>query len=341
MRLRASRLGLAQAPVEIAAETHVDDIVATLQAGPAPALVIIDSIQTMWTSAVEAAPGTVTQVRGSAQALIRYAKTTGACVILVGHVTKDGQIAGPRVVEHMVDAVIFFEGEGGHDFRILRGLKNRFGGHQRDRRLRDARRRAERGGEPLGPVPGKPRSRCGRNRRLRRHGGHAADPRRASGAGVPTGLGTARRAVVGWDNSRLAMVLAVLEAHGGVRLGQHDVYLNVAGGLKITEPAADLAVAAALVSSLTGNPLPVDMAIFGEVSLSGAIRPVSHATQRLKEAAKLGFGRAAAPVTKPGDEPEKVYRRAASPASRTSSRSSPQAVRSGPWKQLQVATIES
>ncbi len=305
VRLRASRLGLAQAPVEIAAETHVDDIVATLQAGPAPALVIIDSIQTMWTSAVEAAPGTVTQVRGSAQALIRYAKTTGACVILVGHVTKDGQIAGPRVVEHMVDAVIFFEGEGGHDFRILRGLKNRFGATNEIGVF-------EMRGDGLNEVANPSALFLG-NR----------DPDAAGTsvfAGmegtrpilvelqalvVPTGLGTARRAVVGWDNSRLAMVLAVLEAHGGVRLGQHDVYLNVAGGLKITEPAADLAVAAALVSSLTGNPLPVDMAIFGEVSLSGAIRPVSHAAQRLKEAAKLGFGRAAAPVTKPGDETEK------------------------------------
>ncbi len=277
VRLRAARLGLAQAPVEIAAETHVDDIVATLQAGPAPALVIIDSIQTMWTSAVEAAPGTVTQVRGSAQALIRYAKTTGACVILVGHVTKDGQIAGPRVVEHMVDAVIFFEGEGGHDFRILRGLKNRFGATNEIGVF-------EMRGDGLNEVANPSALFLG-NR----------DPDAAGTAVfagmegtrpilvelqalvVPTGLGTARRAVVGWDNSRLAMVLAVLEAHGGVRLGQHDVYLNVAGGLKITEPAADLAVAAALVSSLTGNPLPVDMAIFGEVSLSGAIRPVSHA----------------------------------------------------------------
>jgi DNA repair protein RadA/Sms len=308
VRLRAARLGLAQAPVEIAAETHVDDIVATLQAGPAPALVIIDSIQTMWTSAVEAAPGTVTQVRGSAQALIRYAKTTGACVILVGHVTKDGQIAGPRVVEHMVDAVIFFEGEGGHDFRILRGLKNRFGATNEIGVF-------EMRGDGLNEVANPSALFLG-NR----------DPDAAGTsvfAGmegtrpilvemqalvVPTGLGTARRAVVGWDNSRLAMVLAVLEAHGGVRLGQHDVYLNVAGGLKITEPAADLAVAAALVSSLTGNPLPVDMAIFGEVSLSGAIRPVSHAAQRLKEAAKLGFGRAAAPVTKPDDEAEKGIR---------------------------------
>jgi DNA repair protein RadA/Sms len=306
VRLRAERLGLAESPVELAAETHVDDIVATLTAGGTPALVIIDSIQTMWTSAVEAAPGTVTQVRGSAQTLIRYAKTTGACVILVGHVTKDGQIAGPRVVEHMVDAVIFFEGEGGHDFRILRGLKNRFG-------PTDEIGVFEMRGDGLSEVANPSALFLG-NR----------DPDAAGTAVfagmegtrpllvelqalvVPTGLGTPRRAVVGWDQSRLAMVLAVLEAHGGVRLGQYDVYLNVAGGLKIAEPAADLAVAAALVSSLTGNPLPTDMAIFGEVSLSGAVRAVSHAGPRLKEAAKLGFGRVAAPVAKGAEDAERA-----------------------------------
>ena len=298
VRLRADRLGLSQSPVELASETHVEDIVATLSSGTTPTLVIIDSIQTMWSSAVEAAPGTVTQVRGSAQILIRYAKSSGAAVILVGHVTKDGQIAGPRVVEHMVDAVLFFEGEGGHDFRILRGLKNRFG-------PTDEIGVFEMRGDGLNEVANPSELFLGN--------------RDASAAGtavfagmegtrpllvelqalvVSTGLGTARRAVVGWDTSRLAMVLAVLEAHGGVKLAQYDVYLNVAGGMKITEPAADLAVAAALVSSLTGNPLPVDMAIFGEVSLSGAVRPVSHGGHRLKEAAKLGFTSAATPASK-------------------------------------------
>jgi len=306
VRLRADRLGLADSPVDLAAETHVDDIVATLSAGKTPALVIIDSIQTMWTSAVEAAPGTVTQVRGSAQALIRYAKTTGAAVILVGHVTKDGQIAGPRVVEHMVDAVIFFEGEGGHDFRILRGLKNRFG-------PTDEIGVFEMRGNGLNEVANPSALFLG-----------TRDPNAAGTsvfAGmegtrpllvelqalvVPNGMGTPRRAVVGWDTSRLAMILAVLEAHGGVRLGQYDVYLNVAGGLRIAEPAADLAVAAALVSSLTGNPLPIDMVIFGEVSLSGAVRPVSHTGHRLKEAAKLGFTRAAAPLAQQAEESDRA-----------------------------------
>ncbi len=295
VRLRASRLGLAQTPVELAAETSVDDIIATLQTGATPALVVIDSIQTMWTDAAEASPGTVTQVRMSAQALIRYAKTSGACVIMVGHVTKDGQIAGPRVVEHMVDAVASFEGEGGRQFRILRAVKNRFG-------PTDEIGVFEMTGGGLAEVTN-PSA-------LFLAGRDGAAPGAAVFAGMegtrpvlveiqalvaPTSLGTPRRAVVGWDPARLSMVLAVLEAHGGLRLGQHDVYLNVAGGLRIDEPAADLAAAAALVSSLCGAVLPGDSVFFGEVALSGAIRPVAHGGQRLKEAAKLGFRAAVAP----------------------------------------------
>jgi DNA repair protein RadA/Sms len=297
VRLRAERLALADAPVELAAETSVEDIVATLEAGPTPRLVVIDSIQTMWTDTVESAPGTVTQVRGSAQALIRYAKRSGASVILVGHVTKDGQIAGPRVVEHMVDAVLSFEGDAGRDFRILRAVKNRFG-------PTDEIGVFEMTGLGLAEVKN-PSALFLSERDL-------GSPGTAVFAGMegtrpllveiqalvaPTALGTPRRAVVGWDNNRLSMVLAVLEAHCGVRLGGHDVYLNVAGGLRIQEPAADLAVAAALVSSLTGASLPPDSVFFGEVSLSGSVRPVAHAGARLKEAAKLGFNRAMAPIS--------------------------------------------
>jgi DNA repair protein RadA/Sms len=237
----------------------------------------------------------VTQVRGSAQALIRYAKVSGATVILVGHVTKDGQIAGPRVVEHMVDAVMSFEGEGGHHFRILRSLKNRFG-------PTDEIGVFEMTGGGLQEVTNPSQLFIGN-----RDEGAAGTVVFAGMEGTrpllveiqalvtPSPLGTPRRAVVGWDQNRLAMTLAVVEAHGGVRLGAHDVYLNVAGGMKITEPAADLAVAAALVSSLTGAPLPPKRVYFGELSLSGAIRPVSHAAARMKEAAKLGFTGAAAP----------------------------------------------
>jgi DNA repair protein RadA/Sms len=295
VRLRAERLGLRDSAVELAAETAVEDIIATLSEGKTPRLVVIDSIQTMWTDAVESAPGTVTQVRGAAQALIRFAKKSGAAVILVGHVTKDGQIAGPRVVEHMVDAVLAFEGDGSHQFRILRAVKNRFGPS-------DEIGVFEMTGAGLREVAN-PSELFLSERDL-------GQPGTAVFAGIegtrpllveiqalvaPTSLGTPRRAVVGWDPSRLSMVLAVLEAHCGVRLGAHDVYLNVAGGMRIQEPAGDLAAAAALVSSLANAPLPADAVYFGEVSLSGAVRPVAQAAARLKEAAKLGFNRAVAP----------------------------------------------
>jgi DNA repair protein RadA/Sms len=295
VRLRAERLKLQDAQIELAAETAIEDIVATLSDRDTPRLVVIDSIQTMWTDAVDSAPGTVTQVRGAAQALIRFAKRSGAAVILVGHVTKDGQIAGPRVVEHMVDAVLSFEGEGSHQFRILRAVKNRFG-------PTDEIGVFEMTGRGLQEIAN-PSELFLSERDL-------GSPGTAVFAGIegsrpllveiqalvaPTSFGTPRRAVVGWDPSRLAMVLAVLEAHCGIRLSGHDVYLNVAGGLRIQEPAADLAAAAALVSSLANAPLPADAVYFGEVSLSGAVRPVAQAAARLKEAAKLGFGRAVIP----------------------------------------------
>jgi len=301
VRLRAERLGLADAAVQLAAETSVEDIIATLSEGAPPRLVVIDSIQTMWTDTVESAPGTVTQVRASAQALIRFAKKSGAALILVGHVTKDGQIAGPRVVEHMVDAVLSFEGEGSQQFRVLRAVKNRFG-------PTDEIGVFEMTGLGLREVTN-PSELFLSERDL-------GSPGTAVFAGIegtrpvlvelqalvaPTALGTPRRAVVGWDPSRLSMVLAVLEAHCGVRLSGHDVYLNVAGGLRIQEPAADMAAAAALVSSLVDAPLPVDAVYFGEVSLSGAVRPVAQTPARLKEAAKLGFGRAVLPETARGE----------------------------------------
>src|SRR5579862_342370 len=304
VRLRAERLGLADAAVDVAAETSVEDIVATLSHGAPPRLLIIDSIQTMWTQTVEAAPGTVTQVRGSAAELIRFAKRSGAAVILVGHVTKDGQIAGPRVVEHMVDAVMSFEGDGSHQFRILRAMKNRFG-------PTDEIGVFEMTGAGLREVPN-PSELFLSERDL-------GTPGTAVFAGLegtrpilveiqalvtPTSLGTPRRAVVGWDQSRLSMVLAVLEAHCGVRLGGHDVYLNVAGGLRIQEPAADVAAAAALVSSLAHAPLPADAVYFGEVSLSGAVRPVAQTAARLKEAQKLGFVRAIVPEASRAEAPE-------------------------------------
>jgi DNA repair protein RadA/Sms len=295
VRLRADRLAISDVAVELAAETSVEDIIATLGSGPLPHFVVIDSIQTMWTDTAESAPGTVTQVRAAAQALIRFAKRSGSALLLVGHVTKDGQIAGPRVVEHMVDAVLSFEGDGSQQFRILRAVKNRFG-------PTDEIGVFEMTGAGLKEIVN-PSALFLSERDL-------GSPGTAVFAGIegtrpvlveiqalvaPSALGMPRRAVVGWDQNRLSMILAVLEAHCGVKFGSHDVYLNVAGGLRIQEPAADLAAAAALVSSLANAPLPADAVYFGEISLSGAVRPVAQTPARLKEAAKLGFTRAFAP----------------------------------------------
>ncbi|OKL43004.1 DNA repair protein RadA [Pseudovibrio exalbescens] len=295
VRLRSERLGLSRAPVKLAAETSVEDILATLKANDRPAVIIIDSIQTLWTDRVDSPPGTVTQVRACAQALVRYAKKTGACVVIVGHVTKDGQIAGPRVVEHMVDAVLYFEGDGAHQYRILRAVKNRFGAtdeigvfEMMHSGLREvANPSALFLGERSGSSPGAAVF----------AGLEGTRPLlvEIQALVAPSPLGTPRRAVIGWDSARLSMILAVLEARCGVRFSQHDVYLNVAGGLRINEPGADLAVAAALISSLSGVALPLECVYFGEVSLSGAIRPVAQAGARMKEAQKLGFGQAVVP----------------------------------------------
>jgi DNA repair protein RadA/Sms len=296
IRLRAQRLGAAETDVLLAAETNVEDILATLGDGKRPDLAIIDSIQTLWSDTAESAPGTVTQVRVGAQAMIRFAKQTGCAIVLVGHVTKDGQIAGPRVVEHMVDAVLYFEGDRGHHYRILRTVKNRFGPtdeigvfEMSDKGLREVSNPSELFlGERNEKSPGAAVF----------AGMEGTRPVlvEVQALVAATSLGTPRRAVVGWDSARLSMILAVLEAHCGVRLGQHDVYLNIAGGYRITEPAADLAVASALVSSLASIALPRECVYFGEISLSGAIRPVAHTAQRLKEAEKLGFSKAVFPA---------------------------------------------
>ncbi|MEM6742348.1 MAG: DNA repair protein RadA [Pseudomonadota bacterium] len=295
VRMRAARLGLAEAPVRLAAETNLRDILTTLEA-ERPAVAIIDSIQTMWLDTVGSAPGSVSQVRAAAHELTTFAKKRGAAVILVGHVTKEGQIAGPRVVEHMVDTVLYFEGERGHPFRILRAVKNRFG-------PADEIGVFEMTGRGLAQVEN-PSALF-----LSERGEET--PGAAVFAGVegtrpvlveiqalvaPSPPGTPRRAVVGWDSARLAMILAVLEARAGVALSGHDIYLNVAGGLRVSEPAADLAVAAALLSAAAEKPLPADAVVFGEISLSGAVRPVPQADQRLREARKLGFSAALAPA---------------------------------------------
>ena len=308
VRLRAARLGLADAPVALGTETNLANIVATLGSGPPPALVIIDSVQTLWSEAVEAAPGTISQLRGSASALISYAKTSGATLVLVGHVTKDGQIAGPKVIEHMVDTVLYFENLSGHQFRLLRAVKNRFGPtdeigvfEMRFEGLKEVENPSalflsdhDRGAPGTAVFAGME--------------GTRPILVEIQALVAPSALGTPRRAVVGWDPNRLSMLIAVLEARCGVRLAGHDVYLNVAGGLRLNEPAADLAAAAAaLLSSYAGRSAHEDTVFFGEVSLTGAIRAVGHMDQRLKEAAKLGFARAAVPaVASEGDRQVKA-----------------------------------
>ncbi len=309
VRLRAERLGLANAPIQLAAATSVRDILTTLGQMDAPALLVIDSIQTMHSDTIEGAPGTVSQVRGCAFELIRYAKETNAALVLVGHVTKDGSIAGPRVLEHMVDVVMSFEGERSHQYRILRSLKNRFGPvdeigvfAMEGQGLREV-------GNPSmlflsgreNPVPGSSVFPAMEGTRPVLVEVQALIVRLASGA-------TPRRAVVGWDNGRMAMLLAVLEARCGLNFSSCEVYLNVAGGYRLTDPAADLAVAAALVSALADKPLPAEAVWFGEVSLAGEIRPVAHGGIRLREAAKLGFGSAFGPAEVPGGSDGSRYR---------------------------------
>ena len=295
VRMRAQRLQLSSSPLQLATATNAADIAASLTQGDGFDIVVIDSIQTMYLPIIESAPGTVSQVRASAQELIHAAKSCGAAVFFVGHVTKEGAIAGPRVLEHMVDAVLYFEGDRSHHFRILRGVKNRFG--------------------PTDEIGVFEMTELGLSEVANPSELFLADRRdNVAGAAVfaglegsrpvlveiealvaPSSLASPRRNVVGWDSGRLAMLTAVLEARCGVPLSGRDIFLNVAGGLKISEPAADMAVAAALISSVTGIPLPERAVFFGEVALSGELRQVSQADTRLKEAFKLGFDQALMP----------------------------------------------
>lgn len=296
VRLRASRLGLADAPVNLAAATSVRDILTTLGTMEPPKLLVIDSIQTMYSDTIEGAPGTVSQVRGCAFELIRYAKENGVAMVLVGHVTKDGSIAGPRVLEHMVDVVMSFEGERSHQYRILRALKNRFGAVDEIGVFAMAGAGLEEVSNPsMLFLSGREQPLAGSSVFPALEGTRpvlvevqALIVRLQSGA-------TPRRAVVGWDSGRLAMLLAVLESRCGLNFSSAEVYLNIAGGYRLSDPAADLAIAAALVSALADKPLPEQSTFFGEVSLGGEIRPVSHASLRMREGAKLGFSKAFGP----------------------------------------------
>ena len=294
VRLRARRLGLTEAPIGLAASVNLRDIAASLELRPAT-MVVIDSIQTMWLDSIDSAPGTVAQVRAAGFELIRLAKSRGFALVLVGHVTKDGAIAGPRVLEHMVDAVLYFEGERGHQFRILRAVKNRFGatdeigvfemteGGLAEVTNPSALFLAERRGNIAGSAVFA--------------GLEGTRPVLVEVQALlsPNPGGAPRRQVIGWEGGRLSMLLAVLETRCGLRLNATDVYLNVAGGLRVSEPAADLAVAAAIASAAHDRPTSAGTVYFGEVGLSGEIRQVAQAEARLKEAAKLGFDTACLP----------------------------------------------
>jgi DNA repair protein RadA/Sms len=299
IQLRSQRLGLANAPLKLATATSVREILASIDTGKAPDVVVIDSIQTMFVDSLDSAPGTVAQVRASTHELIRAAKKRGFSLILVGHVTKDGQIAGPRVLEHMVDTVLYFEGDRGQYYRILRAVKNRFGATDEIGVFAMSDTGLEEVKNPSALFL------------------HARE-NPVSGAAVfagmegtrpllveiqalvsPSTMSTPRRATVGYDGARLSMILAVLETRAGMRFSDKEVFLNIAGGLKISEPAADVAVAMALLSALLDKPLPTSLVGFGEIGLTGEIRSVSRTDTRLKEALALGFTKAVIPTSSP------------------------------------------
>lgn len=289
IRLRAQRLNVEAAPLQLASDTDLRRIIAALEVKDPPRLVIIDSIQTMYLDSLESAPGTVAQVRTCAQELIRMAKKSNIILVLVGHVTKEGNIAGPRVLEHMVDTVLYFEGDRGHQFRILRSVKNRFGATDEIGVFQMTQLGLQEIENPSAAFISQHEERVNGSCIFAGIEGTRPLLVEIQSLVAPSSLGNPRRTVIGWDNGRLSMVIAVLEARCGISFAGKDVYLNVAGGLRIMEPAADLAVAASLLSSLSGEPLPAEYVVFGEIGLSGEIRHVGQMAARLKEAEKLGF----------------------------------------------------
>ncbi len=299
VRMRAQRLGLDSAPVRLASATNVRDIIASVQDTENPtALLVIDSIQTMFVDTVESAPGTVTQVRTSAHEIIRMAKSRSISVVFVGHVTKDGQIAGPRVLEHLVDTVLYFEGDRSHQFRILRAVKNRFGPTDEIGVFEMAHQGLVEVENPSALFLSQRNQDVAGSAVLAALEGTRPLLVEVQALVAPSNMAAPRRAVIGWDPNRLAMIVAVLESRCGLHLSGNDIFLNIAGGIRIGEPAADLAVAAALISALSGEPLPADTVFFGEIGLAGEIRQVAQPDLRLKEASKLGFEQAVIPKMK-------------------------------------------
>lgn len=302
VRMRAQRLELSDAPVELVSATNVRDILASTEtagaSGKPVEVLVIDSIQTMFIDNIESAPGTVTQVRTSAQEITRHAKARNMAVIFVGHVTKDGQIAGPRVLEHLVDSVLYFEGDRSHHFRILRGVKNRFGPTDEIGVFEMASHGLVEVENPSALFLSQRASDVAGSAVLAALEGTRPMLVEVQALVAPSAMASPRRSVIGWDPNRLAMIVAVLETRCGVQLSGCDIFLNIAGGIKINEPAADLAVAAALMSALSGSPLPHESVFFGEIGLSGEVRQVAQADLRIKEASKLGFKEGVIPKAK-------------------------------------------
>ncbi len=296
IRMRANRLGLGDTPVKLAAATNVRDILESIKSEKDVQLLIIDSIQTMYVDNVDSAPGTVTQVRTSAQEIIRMAKAKGIAVIFVGHVTKDGQIAGPRVLEHLVDTVLYFEGDRSHQFRILRAVKNRFGPTDEIGVFEMAKQGLIEVSNPSELFLSQRSEDATGSAVLAALEGTRPLLVEVQALVAPSSLASPRRAVLGWDHNRLAMICAVLETRCGVSLSSYDIFLNIAGGIRINEPAADLAVAAALISALKAEALPPDTVFFGEIGLAGEVRQVTQPDLRLKESSKLGFEKSIIPI---------------------------------------------
>jgi DNA repair protein RadA/Sms len=293
--LRARRLGLAGRGIRLLSETCVERVLA--QAGEErPRIMVVDSIQTLYTDQLQSAPGSVSQVRETAAQVVRFAKLTDTAVFLVGHVTKEGALAGPRVLEHMVDTVLYFEGDSGGSFRLVRAVKNRFGAVNElgvfamgDRGLREVKNPSaiflSRHDQP---VPGS-------TVMVTREG---TRPLLVEVQALvdESPLANPRRVALGLDQNRLSMLLAVLHRHGGVAMFNQDVFVNVVGGVRIGETAADLPVVLAVLTSYRDRPLPLDLAVFGEVGLSGEVRPVPNGPDRLREAVKHGIRRAIVPA---------------------------------------------
>ncbi len=295
VRLRGQRLGVLNTKIGIATSTNASEISETIRRNPELELIIIDSIQTMYLPTLDSSPGTVSQVRASAQELIYAAKTNNTALIFVGHVTKDGAIAGPRVLEHMVDSVLHFEGDRSHHFRILRGIKNRFGATDEIGVFEMTSNGLNQISNPSELFLTERENEVAGTAVFAAIEGSRPLLVEIEALVAHSTLASPRRNVVGWETSRLSMLTAVLEARCGMPLSGKDIFLNVAGGMKIQEPAADLAVAAALISSVTNRPLPSRSVFFGEIALSAQIRQVSQPEQRLKEAKKLGFAKAFLP----------------------------------------------